>query len=293
MNFTFEISGLVKKYPGFLLDNVELNLPTGYVMGLVGPNGAGKTTLVKILLNAVHKDSGTVKVFGLDHVTHEATVKSRIGFVHESPPYYEHFTAKRFGSLVALFYDTWSMETFNRLLGEFDLPPAKKIREYSRGMKMKLALAIALSHHADLLVLDEPTTGLDPVFRRELLDRLRDVLVDESKSILFSTHITSDLERIADYVAYIRDGRISLVGDITTLKESWRLVKGGTNQLTSSLMAHCTGWKRHEFGFTALTNNVDKVLAVAGSPLVVEEPTLDDVVFYFDRGYQDDTARNP
>ena len=281
MENVLEIKGLTKEYPGFALRNVELNLPIGFVMGLIGPNGAGKTTLVKILLNAVHKDSGSVKIFGLDHVQDEAAVKSRIGFVHENPPFYDHFTTNGFGKLVALFYPSWNTEAFARLLREFELPPDKRIRELSRGMKMKLALAIALAHDADFLIFDEPTSGLDPVFRRELLDRLRGLLVDERKSILFSTHITSDLEQIADYVAYLRKGRLSLIGAITTLREKWRVVKGGADQYSEDLARLFKSFARHKFGFKALTDRIDEVRKIT-SNLVVEKPTLDDFVFFLD-----------
>lgn len=282
MENVVEVRGMAKEYPGFAMHDVELSLPTGYVMGLIGPNGAGKSTLVKIILNAVHKDAGSVKIFGLDHQIHEADIKSRIGFVHENPPFYEHLTPLGLGRLIGPFYDRWSRDSYIKLLREFELPPGKRVKGFSRGMKMKLALAVALSHSADLLVLDEPTTGLDPVFRRELLDRLRDLLADEGKSILFSTHITSDLEQIADYVTYIRNGRISFRGDLNTFRDSWRIIKGGTHQLSEKLTPLLRSWTTHEFGFIALTDRIEELKRIADASLITERPTLDDLVFYLD-----------
>jgi len=208
MSNALEIKSLRKAYKGFALKDVSFVLPKGSIMGLVGPNGAGKTTIIKLILNLVARQAGEIKVFGLDNLADEKAVKTRIGFVHETPALVEDVALKDIASATAPFYPRWDNALFQSLLAEFELPPGQKFKKLSHGMKMKFSLALALCHDADLLVLDEPTSGLDPVFRRELLERLSGVIQDEGKAVLFSTHITSDLERTADYITLIHDGAV-------------------------------------------------------------------------------------
>lgn len=198
-----EIRGLSKDFGDFQLKGVSFAVPRGYIMGLIGPNGAGKTTVIKLILNLLRRDGGEIRVFDRDNLAHEVEVKSRIGFVHDTPYFFEHLTLRKLKDTVAPFYGTWDDRIFHRLMEEFNLPLRKRFSKLSRGMKMKFALALALSHRADLLILDEPTAGLDPVFRRELLSKLSAFIQDEGKTVLFSTHITSDLERIADFITFI------------------------------------------------------------------------------------------
>ena len=278
------IEGLCKEYPGFVLQSISFELPRGYVMGLIGPNGAGKTTVIKLILNAVKKDGGTIRVFGLDHEADEEGIKSRIGFVHETPPFYDCLSVKEFAGLTGLFYRRWSASTFGRLAADFELPLRKRIRTLSRGMKMKLALAIALAHDADLLLMDEPTSGLDPVFRRELLDRLYDLMQNENKSILFSTHITSDLEHIADYITFMRQGEICFSESTEVIREKWRLVKGGPELLRTEVQSLFRATQTHAYGFTALTDRPAEVRTLLGSQAVFERPSLEDLVYYLDGG---------
>jgi len=221
-----EVAGLRKAYKGFALKDVSFTLPRGYIMGLIGPNGAGKTTIIKLIMNLVSRQGGEIKVFGLDNRRDEVAVKSRIGFVYDVPPFFDDTTLERHRRAIAPFYPSWNDITFDRLAREFELPLAKKVKALSHGMRTKFALVLALSHDADLLVLGEPTAGLDPAFRRELLQRLAGVLQDEGKSILFSTHITSDLERVADYITFIRDGAIVFSLTKDEIRENWGVVKG-------------------------------------------------------------------
>ena len=278
MNAILEIRDLRKAYPGFTLDNVSFSLPAGHVMGMIGPNGAGKTTIIKLILNLVRKDAGEIRVFGLDHERCENRIKDRIGFVHEVPPFYDHLSAGAFGALVAPFYSRWNHARFKGLVSDFELPLGKRIRTFSRGMKMKLAIAIALSHDADLLVMDEPTSGLDPVFRRELLDHLYGILQHEDKSILFSTHITTDLERIVDYVTLIQNGKVRFSESRENVKERWRIVKAGRDVLTEEVRGLLSSLRVSEYGFTALTSNPGKVRELVGKEAVFEQASLDDLV---------------
>lgn len=278
-----EIDGLNKDYGDFRLRDVTFRLPRGYIMGLIGPNGAGKTTIIKLILNLLRRDGGQIKMFGLDTIADEVEVRSRIGFVHDTPFFYEHLTLEKLKDTVAPFYGTWDDSAFHRLLGEFKLPRRKMFRRLSRGMKMKFALAIALSHKADFLILDEPTSGLDPVFRRELLARLLAFIQDEGKSVLFSTHITSDLERIADFISFIKDGEIVFSAPRDEILEKWAVVKGGPELLAAEHRSLFKGFRRGEFGVQALTADVQEAYRRFGRESVIEKASLEDIMFYMTR----------
>ena len=286
MENALEIKNLTKDYGDFRLNNVSFSLPQGYIMGLIGPNGAGKTTIIKLILNLIHKDGGEIKVFGLDNIRDEVRVKSRLGFVHDTPFFYEHltFTLKRIKATIAPFYKGWNDGLFSKLIREFDLPLDKPFRKLSRGMKMKFALALALSHDADLIILDEPTSGLDPVFRRELLTKLGTLIQDEKKSVLFSTHITSDLERIADHITFIHEGEIVFSASKDDVLEKWGIVRGGPEILSEENKKLFRGMRRTEFSFEGLTDDVAGARRKLGSGVVIERASLEDIMFYTTRG---------
>ena len=275
-----EVRDLCKRYPGFQLADVSFTLPRGYIMGLIGPNGAGKTTTLKLILGALHRDGGTIRAFGLDPAREGAALRSRIGFVHDEPRFYRQLTLAQNAALVARFYRTWGDEEFRRLAVAFELPLDKRFGDLSHGNKTKFALALALSHRAELVVLDEPTSGLDPVFRRDLLDTLTELLQNERASILFSTHITSDLERIADYITLIQDGRIVFSEAKDEILERWALVKGGLEQLESLPPNYFRGLHRGAHGFEALTDDATAARRQLGDSVVIDRATLDDVVLY-------------
>jgi ABC-2 type transport system ATP-binding protein len=195
-----ELQNVTKKFPGFTLQDVSFSLEPGYIMGFIGANGAGKSTTIKLIMNLLRRDSGEIRVFGLDISKHENEIKNRIGFVYDENHFYEELTIREMKTIIAPFYRDWDDNVYKRLLKDFELPEKQRIKNLSKGMKMKFSLAIALSHHAELLLMDEPTSGLDPLIRSDLLEILADVIQDERRSVLFSTHITSDLDRIADYI---------------------------------------------------------------------------------------------
>jgi ABC-2 type transport system ATP-binding protein len=274
-----EVTGLRKTYKGFALDNVSFTLPRGCVMGLIGPNGAGKTTIIKLIMNLVTRQAGEIKVFGLDNLRDEVAVKSRIGFVYDVPPFLEDTTLERHRRAVARFYPSWNDATFARLAREFELPLDRKVKALSQGMRTKFALALALSHDADLLVLDEPTSGLDPVFRRELLQRFGALLHDERKSILFSTHITSDLERVADYVTLVRNGRVAFSLTADEIRENWGVVKGSEALVTQLAAGTRHGLRRGPYGVEVLTSDVaDARRRCAGSETIIDRASLEDIM---------------
>jgi ABC-2 type transport system ATP-binding protein len=275
-----ELTGVVRAYEGFALKDVSFSLPRGYVMGLVGPNGAGKTTLIRLALGLERAQAGEIRVFGLDPLRHEVEVRSRIGFVHETAALYDGLSVERAGVVIGRFYAGWDDACFCELMAAFELPPRRRIGTLSHGMRTRFALATALAHDAELLVLDEPTSGLDPVFRRELLDRLSALVAEREISILFSTHITSDLDRTADYLTFLRRGSVVFSTTRDRVLEQWAVVKGGPDLLNDETRPLFRGWESGELGVTALTDDPDAVRArLSATAIVVERATLEDIVY--------------
>jgi ABC-2 type transport system ATP-binding protein len=283
MENALSIRGLTKDFGDFRLDGVSFDIPRGAIMGLIGPNGAGKTTVIKLLLNLLRRDAGEVRVFGVDARAREAEVKLRVGFVHDTPFFYEHLSCRRVKDTVAPFYPGWDEVRFDSLMRDFGLPPARIFGKLSRGMKMKFALALALSHDADLLILDEPTTGLDPVFRRDLLSRLLEFIQDEGKAVLFSTHITTDLERIADHITFLRGGRIVFSTPKDDLLDRWAVVKGGKELLDPGLAGSFRAVRERDFYVEALTDDAAGIRRRLGERAVIEKASLEDIMFYLTR----------
>ena len=273
-----DVVGLAKRFPGFALEGVTFSLPRGHVLGLIGPNGAGKTTTLKLLLGLLRRSGGQVRVLGRDPEADDGELKARVGFVHDEPFFYPALTVAQNAALLGPFYPTWSAATFARLAAAFALDPGKRFGELSRGNRTRFALAMALAHGAELIVMDEPTTGLDPVFRRELLDVLWEQLQDERVSIVFSTHITSDLERIADFVTLLQSGRVVFSAERDEILERWGLVKGGLELLDAGAGDLLFGVRRGAYGFEALTRDAAAARRRFGEAAVVERATLDDVV---------------
>jgi len=277
-DYALEVTGLCKRYKGFALKGVTFQLPRGYIGGLIGPNGAGKTTIIKIIMNLVRPSAGAVKVFGLDHRADEVEVKSRIGFVYDVPGFWGDMSLNAHRRALAPFYPRWNHATFDRLASELALPLNKHFKALSHGMQTKFALVMALSHDADLLVMDEPTAGLDPLFRRELLQRLSALLQDEGKSVLFSTHITSDLARMADFITLIRNGEVAFSLPKDDLLDRWAVAKGDAAMLGRIDPTILRGSRRRAFGVEALVSDVDALRRSLGSEVVVDKATLDDVM---------------
>jgi len=277
-DYALEFRGVSKRYRRFTLNDVSFSIPRGYVCGLVGPNGAGKTTIIKLIMNLVRRDSGEIKIFGLDNRRDEVSVKSRIGFVYDSPGFWEDRTLETQRRVLGPFYPAWNDRTFDRLAAEFGLPMRQTFGKLSRGTKMKFALAMALAHDADLLIFDEPTAGLDPVFRREFLQRLSALLQDEGKSVLFSTHITSDLDRIADYITFINRGEVACSLPRTELLDTWAIVRGDEPALRGLAPAIVRGRRAGRFGTEVLVSDAREAARTAGPSAVIDRPSLEDVM---------------
>ena len=270
------VQGLTKNYPGFTLDGVSFSLEEGYILGFIGRNGAGKTTTLKSMLGFVRPDAGSVCILGRDFTQDEAFCKKNIGLVFGEFPYYRNKKLSVITEVTRRFYEQWDEETYQSLLKKFSLDENKKILELSAGMKVKYSLALALSHRARLLLLDEPTSGLDPVSRDELMQIFRDIVSDGEHSILFSTHILSDLDHCADQIVYIRGGKIVENCDIETLKEKYRLVSGTKAQLEEVRDA-LFGYQENAFGFIGLA----EASAEKDFPkLTYARPTVEDIMVY-------------
>ncbi|MBT1174879.1 ABC transporter ATP-binding protein [Bifidobacterium sp. LC6] len=282
------ITGATKHYDsGFTLDDITFDLPAGYIMGLIGPNGAGKSTLIKLILNMIHRDSGEIHVLGLDNIADEETVKENLGVVFDSSYFIETWTVNKVEQAMAPMYLAWDHATFDGYLTRFGLDRKKRVKELSRGMQMKLMLAVALSHDAKLLVLDEPTSGLDVLARDELMDILQNYIADGERSVLFSTHITADLERAADFITYITRGTLYFTGPKDEFEESFRLVKGGPEDLAPDVKGVAVGIHRYETGFDALVRAEDlgKIAGLKAedgrhwmAPLTAEPVSIDDII---------------
>ena len=274
-----EVEGLTKRYPGFTLDSVSFRLETGYIMGFIGRNGAGKTTTLKSVLGLVHADAGSVRIDGTEYREDEHLAKQKLGVAFGGVDYYPRARLSDIARVTRRFYEAWDETQYRALLQRFQLDEKKRVRELSQGMKVKFSLALALSHNAKLLLLDEPTSGLDPVSREELIELLQHIVEDGEHSILFSTHITSDLEKCADYITYIRGGRIAASTDLDSFKSEYRLVRGTRAQLTEPLVQKFIGARKNAFGFTALAKAEDAAAMVG---LEIAPADLESIMIYFD-----------
>lgn len=275
-----EIRGVTKKYDGFTLNNISFNVPKGSIMGFIGQNGAGKTTTIRSILNIISIDSGEIKIFGMDHVKDEAAIKERIAVVFDELPFHDTFTAQNMAKIFRGIYKNWNDETYQNYLDRLQLPQKKKIGEFSKGMKMKLQIACALSHNAELLVMDEATTGLDPVVRSEILDIFLEYLQDEDHSILMSSHITSDLEKIADNVTFINRGEILISGYKDKILEDHGLLKCSKRDYKDIDPDDFVSARLNDFGAEILISD-KKAMLKKYSGAVIDPVTLDEIMLYY------------
>lgn len=267
-----------KTFLGFKLDDITLHLPKGYIMGLVGPNGSGKTTIIKLILNILEKDTGEISLFGNDIRSRE--MKQQLGVVFDSNCYVDSWNLRDVEKAVSMFYEEWDSQMFYKITEHFQLPKRTKLEKFSRGMQMKLMLASAFSHNAKLLVLDEPNSGLDPAARNELSELLQDYISDGEKSVLFSTHITNDLEKTADYLTYLSMGKLIYTGSTEQFLQNYYLIKGAPDELTPDLKKHVVGLRETMMGFEGLITAGD---SVQYKGYLLDAPSIDDIIICYDR----------
>lgn len=247
-----EIKNVTKQYAGFCLDSVNLCLPRGCVMGLIGENGAGKTTLLRTILQMRKKDSGTVAVFGRDTDTDLCAVKEDVGVVLDEVGFPECLTAVQIGRIMKTVYRNWDDSVFQSLLNRLAVPQDKTFKAFSRGMKMKLGIAVAMAHHPKLLVLDEATNGLDPVAREDILEILREFTLSGENAVLISSHIVSDLEKICDYIAFLHEGKLLLCAEKDRLQEEYGMLQCSAEQLQTIDRSAVLGMRTSPYGVQAV-----------------------------------------
>lgn len=286
MENAIEIRGLTKRFREFSIEDMNLSIPQGYITGFVGRNGAGKSTTIKAILNMIRLDQGQVEVLGKPMIKHETELKNRIGVVLSEDGFNEDVSLKNFADLIAPMYRSWDQKVFAKYLSDFGLPVKEKISSLSKGMRMKYSLAIALSHHADLFIMDEPTAGLDPIVRDEILDVFMELIQDEGKTVLFSTHITSDLDKVADYVVMIDHGKIIFNKAKDDLLDHHVIVKGDKLLLDQELKKKLVGYKVHEYGFEGLAVDREYLRGIQG--LTLEKPNVENLMLYYTRRESND-----
>lgn len=275
-----EIKGLCKEYQGFRLGSFDLNLPSGCILGLVGENGAGKSTTIRLIMDTIARDAGTVSVLGVDNQSPEfAAVKEDIGIVLDEAYFPEVLSAANVGSIMASTYRRWDAAKYAAYLKGFGLDEKKAFRDYSRGMRMKLAIAVALSHDPKLLILDEATSGLDPMVRDEMLDLFNEFTRDPGHSILLSSHIVSDLEKICDYIAFLHKGKLVLCEEKDRLLEEYALVHMTAERLADLPEDSIVGRKNGRFGVEALV-----LRSRVPQDLPVEHTNLEDIILFMAKG---------
>ena len=285
MTAALKIQGLTKKFEGFALDKVSFRVPSGSIVGLIGENGAGKTTTINAALGLIKKDSGEIELFGenVEHLT--PSIKEEIGAVFDASNFSEELTSEKLDKVLKDIYTSWDQDLFRQLLDRLEIPFSRKIKTFSKGMKMKLSLAAALSHHPKLLILDEATSGLDPVMRDDILDMFLEFVQEEDHAILVSSHITSDLEKVADYIVFIHKGKIIFSKQKDELLEDYGIIKCGDEQFKALDREDWITCRRQDYEWQVLTS--DRKKAEKKYPKAMITPaTIDEIMLLYVKGEQ-------
>lgn len=283
MNNILTCHNLNKKYPKFDLHDINFDIPKGSIVGFIGENGAGKSTTIKAILNLINIDSGEIKIFGKDYQKDEITIKENLGILLDNSFLSEYLNAEEVGKTLKSFYKNWDNDLYEKYLDKFKLPKDKKIKEFSTGMLMKLKISTCLSHKPKLLILDEPTSGLDPVARSEILDIFQEFIEEEDNSIFVSSHITSDLESIADYIIFIHEGKIILNEEKDKLVDNYGLVKCTEKEFKEIKKSDILKYKKNKYDYEVLIKNRKDFKKKYGIK-VVDKAALDDIMLLYIKG---------
>ena len=286
MTNALTISGLTKTYPDFTLDNVYFAVPSGSIVGLIGENGAGKSTTINAALGLIQKEAGQVSILGKEKIDDDT--KERIGVVFDGSNYPEILSPKKINRIMKNIYRSWNEQIYFRLLKQFSLPLDKQVKQFSKGMKMKLAISAAFSHQSNLLILDEATSSLDPVMRDDILDMLLEFVQEEERSILVSSHITSDLEKIADYIVFIHKGKVVFSKPKDALMEQYGMIKCGTAQFEALDKADITAYRKMDYEWQVLITNREKMERKYPKAMIVPA-TIDEIMLLYIKGKADAT----
>lgn len=281
--YTLEVRGLRKEFDQFVLDNVDLCVPAGTIVGLIGENGAGKSTTIKTALDLLHRDGGEVRFFGNPMEYDSAGIREQIGVTFDGLNFNEAFTAPQAAGICRNIYSNWDEGVWNRYMKQFRLPENKKLKDFSKGMKVKFNLAVALSHHARLLILDEPTSGLDPVMRDDILDVFLDFVQDESHGILLSSHITSDLEKVADYIVFLHEGKVLLTESKDEMLYRYGILRCGRDQLKDIDPEDMEACQIQDYQVNVLVKDRQKA-ARRYSNMVIDPATIDEIMLLYIKG---------
>ena len=283
MENAIEIKNLSKTYQDFRLQELNLSIPAGTVMGLIGANGAGKSTLINSLLGLQKSDYQSIHILGMDLKTQEKEIKEEIGVIFDVTHYNLEFTPVFIGKVLSKIYKNWDMATYKNYLEKFHLPINKKLKKYSKGMKMKLEFAIALSHSPKLLILDEATSGLDPIFRDEVLDIIREYTEDENHTVLLSSHITSDLDKIADYIAFIHEGRLLFVKTYDEIQENYGIINCGKEVFETLSTEDIISYRKEAYGYKVMIQNKQQLRKIFRD-LEIENTSIEDLMLFYVKG---------
>ncbi len=283
MKDILEVTNLNKKYSDFELKNINIKLPKGMIMGLIGENGAGKSTTIKSILNVINTDSGEIKIFEKDNRKYEKEIKEEIGVVLDDSFLSEYLTPTDINKIMKKIYKNWDEKLYFKYIENLKLPKHKMSKEFSSGMKMKLKIAVALSHHPKLLILDEPTSGLDPIARNEILDIFQDFIQDEENGILVSSHITSDLEHIADYITFISEGKIVFTKTRDELLDNYGIVRCSKDEFEKIDKNDFVKYKKSKYEYDVLVENKFEFKKKYNIE-IIDKPTIDDIMLIYIKG---------
>lgn len=285
MDNILELHQVCKTFPrtNFTLDHVSFSIPYGSIMGFVGENGAGKTTTIGCVLNTVSKDSGTIKIFGKELADTDTELKEKIGVVYDGDNFPAYWTAEQLSDVMQGLYANWDNDLFKKYLNDFRLLPNQKIKSYSRGMTMKLAVAAALSHHPQLLILDEATSGLDPIMRDDMLDVFLEFVQDENHSILLSSHITSDLEKIADYITFIHNGKLIMAASKNDLVYNFAVMRCKESQFLELDPGDILAYRKKDYQIDVLVSNANEIQRKYRN-VVIDHVSVDEIILLLVKG---------
>lgn len=279
-----EIRNLSKTLDGFTLSIDKLDIKKGFITGFIGPNGSGKTTTIKLIMNMLNKDNGTIKVLDREYKIDDLYIKETIGYVGDISGYMKEAKLKDIKKNIALFYKNWDESLYKYYLNKFNIDENKIYKELSKGQQKKFELMMALCHHPKLIIMDEPTANLDPIVRNEFIEVLQEHIEKDGVTVFYSTHITSDLDKVGDYLVFIYNGKIILNGDKESILESHRIIRGSKDLLDDDTKKAFISYKESSFGFEGLTSNYKVAYEIFGEEVVYDKANLEDILMYYTRG---------